>query len=147
VLGNRAGAAVRDNFYESDDWDERRFQTDIRNRLRSEPKLASGLEEHENAAGGETDLTYHGMPIELKVEKRGSPHPDSCDGFSPQITAYMVAKERRLGILCVLDATKKSTAAFPAEDGITVKTFVQGKSLHAICLVFIQGNLGLPSRL
>lgn len=45
-----------------------KFQEEIKKLLRADARIGSQLEEHPRAGGGITDLSFHQIRIELKVE-------------------------------------------------------------------------------
>ncbi|WP_172167971.1 hypothetical protein, partial [Paraburkholderia elongata] len=64
-LASLAGRALQDALFRRT-CSEADFQADVRNELRRIPAIGSELEEHPRAAGGITDLSFHGIRIELK---------------------------------------------------------------------------------
>jgi hypothetical protein len=145
-LCSLAGRAVQDALFKST-CNEAYFQTEIRNELRRVPMIASELEEHPQAAGGITDLSFHGIRIELKVETQTLLTLDACEKFADQTVSYVVGTGKRVGILCVLDNSPKGTSAFPAEQGIGILSRpAQTHAVHIIT-VLVQGNLARPSDL
>jgi hypothetical protein len=80
----------------------------------------------------------------LKVEPVRRLELADCQAFVEQAAAYAVGSSKRLGALCVLDASPKGQAPFSAEDGIGV---LQAKSGLPIVTVLIQGGLARPSAL
>src|SRR3546814_5616863 len=66
ALCNLAGRAVQDAEFKGW-WDEAAFHRNVRAEMRRHPLLGAELDEHAHAAGGITDLSLHGMPIELKI--------------------------------------------------------------------------------
>jgi hypothetical protein len=144
ALCNLAGRAVQDNEFKGT-WDEAAFQRHLRAELRRHPLIGSDLDEHAHAAGGITDLSLRGMPIELKTVDATISSIDQCELFLAQTVSYAVAKSKRTAILCVLDSSHKKTAPMPPEALLDIRTQAQGTV--SICVLVIQGNLARPSAL
>lgn len=123
------------------------FQRVIRADLRRSPSIGAELEEHPAAAGGITDLSFRGIRIELKSEKDRSITVSDCDHFLDQTTTYTVATGKRIGILCVLDCSNKSSPPYPAEEGVALKTRQTNEGEINIAVIVIQGNIPTPSDL
>jgi hypothetical protein len=146
-LCNLAGRAIQDSLFR-DATDEKEFQIELRKLLRQDPAIGSELEEHANAAGGITDLSFRGIRLELKFAKSKTPVKiDDCAGFAQQTVAYVVGTGKRVGVLCVLDNGPKKTPAFPAEEGITLQSLPTKEGTIEIVVIIIQGNLPRPSDL
>ena len=145
-LTNFAGRCVQDNLIR-EKWTEARFQAEIRGELRRSASVGVELEEHPHAAGGETDLSFRGLRIELKVGSNKRLELADCRRFLGQTVSYAVASGKRIGILCVLDCSPKKIAPFPVEDGVGI--FVEGKDGAAVCVITVlfQANLARPSDL
>jgi hypothetical protein len=146
-LCSLAGRAIQDALFTST-CSESQFQIEARNELRRVPGIASELEEHPHAAGGITDLSFRGIRVELKFTDAAVLTLDKCDKFAEQAAAYVVGTGKRVGILCVLDNSPKTSHAFPADEGIGLLTRSTdtGSEVH-IVVVLIQGNLRRPSDL
>lgn len=146
-LGNLAGQAAQDNIFPKK-ISEKIFQQEVRAHLRREPKIGAELEEHPRAGGGITDLSFHGIRIELKVEGNKRLVLKDCTQFVGQAASYTVGTGKRVGILCVLDCSPKGQAPFPAEDGIGIYPIQEedGSPVY-ILIVLVQGNLAKPSDL
>ncbi|MGZ5120878.1 MAG: hypothetical protein ACXWCK_32835, partial [Burkholderiales bacterium] len=127
-------------------WPEAKFQASIRDELRRQPHIASELEEHPDAGGGVTDLSFRGIRIELKAEARPVTMQD-CEQFADQTISYVVSTGKRVGILCVLDSSPKQAPPYPAEQGIDI--LLRRPSNQTVCIVTVlmQGNLARPSDL
>jgi hypothetical protein len=141
-----AGRALQDALFRRT-CSEAHFQADVRNDLRRSPLIASELEEHPNAAGGITDLSFHGIRIELKFEAVNNLSVTDCERFADQTVSYVVGTGKRVGILCVLDNSPKQSPPFPAEEGIEVLMRPTQSSEVCIVTILIQGNLARPSDL
>lgn len=142
ALCNLAGRAVQDAEFKGR-WNEAEFQRYVRAELRRNPLIGADLDEHAHAAGGITDLSLRGMPIELKVVDTLIGSLDQCESFLSQTASYAAAKSKHTAILCVLDSSEKKKAPVPAESLLGVRTQSQGAVL--ICVLVIQGNLARPS--
>ena len=150
VLGRTAGEALQDHLF-AGDWTEGNFQKEIQRRLRSDPTIGSWLEVHAHAGGGITDLSFKGIRVELKVvpegDARGQVTPSVVAPFFGQAAQYTRASDRRLGILCVLDSTiKTSVPAHPADD-LAVEQVEGPETSTLLGVVVIRGNLARPSDL
>ena len=146
VLSNVAGRAVQDAEF-TGVWTEAQFQDYVRKELRRRPEIGAELDEHAHASGGVTDLSYHGIPIELKSQSKQVLKLEDCQQFVEQTASYAVAKGKRVGILCVLDCSPKTSAPQPAEAGIDVFHKATKACSVAILVVLVQGNLAKPSSL
>ena len=51
-------------------WSEAQSQDYVRKELRRRPEIGAELGVHAHASSGITDLSYHGIPIELKSQSR-----------------------------------------------------------------------------
>jgi hypothetical protein len=150
ALGKIACAALRDNTF-TGKWNEKKFQKDILNQLRMDPRIGPDIEEHPHAAGGITDLSYKRIRIELKVESDHYVTMKGAQGYSNQPAQYVAGSSRRLGVLCFLDISRKTDA--PVLVANDMKLFViqppEGKGEVPLFLgiVIIRGNLAKPSSL
>lgn len=144
ALCNLAGRAVQDAEFKGR-WNESAFQQYVRAELRRHPLIGADLDEHAHAAGGITDLSLRGMPIELKAVDTLISSVDQCETFLAQTASYAVAKSKRTAILCVLDSSEKKTAPVPPETLLDIRTHAQ--DAVSICVLVIQGNLARPSAL
>ncbi|PXX44278.1 hypothetical protein [Undibacterium pigrum] len=143
-LCNLAGRSVQDADF-SGTWTEADFQIHVRSEMRRNVLIGSDLDEHAYAAGGITDLSFRGIPIELKVQKSLITNVDECEKFFAQTASYAVAKGKRTAILCVLDTGKKSTSPRSLDSLLDVRMHTD--SGVTICVLVIQGNLAKPSSL
>jgi len=144
ALGNLAGQAVQDHRFPQP-LDEAAFHEFVRSRLRQTPEIGSRLEEHPRAAGGVTDLSYEHIRLELKSENDRPLGFTDCQRYVGQTSSYAVGSDKRVGVLCVLDGSRKVEPPFPVEDGIGIlKT---EDNAIAVVTILIQGNLARPSDL
>jgi hypothetical protein len=123
------------------------FQVEVRNELRRWPQIAGELDEHPHAAGGITDLSFRGIRIELKFEDAKPVDLNVCERFMAQTVSYVIANGKRVGILCVLDNSPKSSHSYPAEELIGLLIHQTQESDVCIVAVVIQGALPRPSDL
>ena len=145
-LGKFMGQSVQDALY-TEPTDERTFQADLQQFLRSDPDIGAALEEQPNVAGGRADLSFHGLRIELKSESKHRLAPEHCKKFVRQATSYTVGTGRRIGLLCVLDCSPTSEPPFPMEDGLFIQAVGDGTSSTHVVTCLIQANLAKPSTL
>jgi hypothetical protein len=145
-VGSLMGQAVQDALYPTP-IDEATFQDSIRQFLRSRPEIGAVLEEQPLIAGGRADLSYRGIRIELKSEKKTRLTPDDCRKFAPQAASYAAGSGHRLALLCVLDCSPKTQAPFPLGDGIFIEQVKNGTSPIYVVTCLIQGGLPKPSSL
>ena len=145
VLGNMAGRAVQDAEFDGV-WLEDRFQGHVRKELRRAPRIGSELDEHPKAAGGITDLSLHGIVVELKSVKDRIGKIEDCRAYVEQAASYAVAKGKRVAVLCVLDGSAKDSAPWPAAEGLGVLRSTPPADV-AVVTVVMQGNITRPSKL
>lgn len=143
-LCNLAGRAVQDAEFDRV-FTEAEFQSNVRAELRRRPEIGAELDEHACAGGGITDLSFHGVPIELKSESKKLLRLADCERFVDQTVSYAVAKGKRVGILCVLDCSLKTSPPQPADAGIGIFHRSTDAGSIAVCVVLIQGHLARPS--
>jgi hypothetical protein len=146
VLAGLAARAVQDRLFR-DAASEAQFQSQARDELRRAPYVAADLEEHPHVAGGITDLSFRGIPIELKYEDQTALSLKQCERFAGQAASYAIGRGKRVAILCVLDNTPKRSAPYPAEGGIEVLAVPTPKGEVEVITILIQGNLPRPSDL
>jgi hypothetical protein len=146
VLSSWAARVLRDGLLRNVT-SEPQFQPEARNELRRSPHLAAELEEHPHAAGGITDLSFRGIRIELKFEDDELVTLKTCGRFMGQTATYVIATGKRIGILCVLDNSPKSSYPAPAEERIGILTLPTDEGKLYVIAVIIQGNFPNPSRL
>jgi hypothetical protein len=145
-LANLMGQSVQDNKFPAV-ISEAEFQRQVREWLRQQPTIGSRLEEQAYSTGGRTDLSFHGIRIELKSEPTKKLLPDDCKKYVSQAASYAVGTNRRVAVLCVLDCSPKKQGPFPMEDGLSVHAIDTGTSPVYIVTLLIQGNLAKPSDL
>jgi hypothetical protein len=119
ALGNLAGQAVQDNLFPKP-LDGAAFHASVRSYLRQRPEIGSKLEEHPHAAGGATDLSFERIRLELKSENDRPLGLTDCQRYVGQSASYVAGSDKRIGVLCVLDGSRKIEQPFPVEDGIGI---------------------------
>lgn len=145
-LCNLAGRAIQDRLYATATT-EARFQQDVKAELRRQPAIGVELDEHAHGAGGITDLSFRGIPIELKVENEKRLRLEDCVAYTDQVATYAVAKSKSIGVLCVLDCSKKVSSPLPAEQLLGILKTRSEESVVWIVTVVVQGNFPVPSDL
>lgn len=145
-LANLAGAAVQDALYPKPIV-EAVFEKEVRERLRATPTIGVELEQQAHAAGGRTDLSFRGIRIELKSERKKRLLPEDCAAYADQAASYAVGTGKRLAILCVLDCSPKSTPPIPIDTCVFLKSRDSGGGEIHVVTVLVQGGLAKPSAL
>jgi len=92
--------------------DESQLQAEILRFL--DAKYPGEAVEHSDVAGGETDVVFRGMKIELKVERETSDRDRIAEKYAKQVGQYSAGSFRLLSAIVVLDLTSKR-AAPPAD--------------------------------
>ncbi|WP_437535066.1 hypothetical protein WME79_12580 [Sorangium sp. So ce726] len=150
ALGQTAGEALQDNTFPGQKT-EAEFQQQLRGKLRANPRIGADLQEHAQVAGGITDFSYGGIPVELKVEPKALVVADGVERYSQQAAQYTAGNDRRMGILTILDCSPKTSAPGSATNDIFLRV-VQPPGGGAgvpllLGVVIIRGNLRRPSDL
>ncbi len=148
-LANIAGQSLSSNSFPGV-WSENDFQKEIEKRLRQIPEIGSELIIHPQAARGILDLLFRKLSIELKVEPTKLVTLENALDFSQQSSQYTSGCDNRLGILCILDCSKKEKApASIANDIGLLEVPVPGITDRGFPLILgtvvIRGNLKRPS--
>jgi hypothetical protein len=149
AVGGIAGQAMQDNLFPGG-WTEEEFQEELKRLLRSYPSIGSELEEHPQASGGITDLSFRHTRLELKVVNEHLATRDDVVFFLPQVVQYVAGSDRRFGVLCLLDTSVKTAPLGSVADDIAYEaaTGPSGKGLPiGIGTIIIRGNLTKPSAL
>ena len=84
------------------------FHAFVRSFLRQRPEIGSRLEEHPRAAGGATDLSFERIRLELKSDNDRPLSLRDCQRYVGQTSSYVAGSDKRVGVLCVLDGSRKS---------------------------------------
>ncbi len=144
-LGNIAAQALMAGSFEAN-MSEKQFQIKVSEMLRSRSEIGENLDSHLEAAGGITDLTFKGIPIELKVEKNKVRFAKDFTNYFDQTASYAIALGKKVGILSVLECKdKKSGPVGAIEDDIDFFIHQTGQSVIAIIVIVIRGGLPKPS--
>lgn len=143
-LGNIAAQAQKGSIFKVGT-SEQQFQTKVSEMLRNRTDIGEGLQSHLEAAGGITDLTFRDIPIELKVEKRKALFPRDFSKFFDQTAAYAIGLGKRVGVLCILESSPKSTPVGVVEDDIDLFPHQTGSSQILVVVIVIRGGLPKPS--
>lgn len=129
---------------------ESEFQQNLLVHLRSQ--LGEDVQEAPKQGGGITDIRYRSVTIELKVETAISDRSKLLDAYKNQPTQYSSATGAQLGILCVLDMTKKTRPPAPPQNNVhlitpTLHGFEEGEPPFPvrIAAIVIDGNIETPS--
>lgn len=143
-LGNIAAQALKSNLFASGTLEDQ-FQREVAQMLRNRSDIGEHLEEHPAAAGGITDLTFYGLPLELKVDNTKARQPKDYSKFFDQTAAYAIGLGKRIGILSVLESSKKTSPASVIEDDIELFVHQVGQSSIIIVVVIVRGGFPKPS--
>ncbi len=149
TLGAIAGQSLQSNIFPKQ-YSEEEFQKEVTRLLRQNPRIGSALEEHPRASGGITDLSFHGIRLELKSEQAQFVTAEAASRFVPQTAQYVSGSDRRLGILGILDCSAKTQAPGLVENDIYLVNVPPRTGNGApilIAVVIIRGNLPRPSDL
>ncbi|WP_438300653.1 hypothetical protein [Pseudomonas sp. NMS19W] len=143
-IGNIAGQALRDAIFETGT-SERAFQSKATEMLRNRSDIGESLQAHGEAAGGITDLSFHSIPLELKVEHKKALLPEHFSKYFEQAAAYAIGFGKRIAILSVLETSEKLTPIGVIEDDIKVFAHQSGQSIILIIVAVIRGGFPKPS--
>jgi hypothetical protein len=144
AIGNLMGQCVQDALFPTA-ISESEFQERVKQFLRGRPDIGSELEEHPQAAGGATDLSFRGIRIELKSEKARRLSPDDCRQFAEQAATYAIGTNKRVAILGVLDCSPNKEVPFPIEDGIVIHPVQTATAGIYVVSCLFQGAIPIPS--
>lgn len=84
---------------------EAEFQASVLRDLRI--RLGNDVQEHPAQAGGNTDIRFKGVIVELKVERKNGSRKHISEKYVKQATQYAGAEARQISIVLVLDLTEK----------------------------------------
>ncbi|MGH9824692.1 MAG: hypothetical protein ACREDR_15750, partial [Blastocatellia bacterium] len=151
AVANFAAASLQQGlFTDKRAVDEKKFQKVLLLHMRG--RLGEGVVESPREGGGVPDIVYRSVTCELKVERRVTERQRIIDKYIQQATQYTSAHGGRLGVLCVLDVTKKkSPPAAPVN-----QLFLERPALHGflelpprdwiyLAVVVIDGRIQHPS--
>lgn len=143
-LGNIAAQALKQGTFIAGTT-ERLFQEKATELLRNRAEIGENLQGHQEAAGGITDLTFMDIPIELKVENKKVLYPKDFQKYFDQTAAYALGLGKRIGVLAVLETSKKAAPVGTPEDDIEFLVHQVGQSVVAIVVVVVRGGFPKPS--
>lgn len=143
-LGNIAAQALKGALFEAGT-SEKQFQHRVTELLRNRSDIGEHLQGHPEAAGGITDLTFHDIPIELKVENGKVLFPKDFSKYFDQTAVYSIGLGKRIGVLSVLESSPKSAPIGVVEDDIELFFHKTGQSIIAIIVVIVRGGFPKPS--
>ncbi len=149
AVGLVAHESLADNIFPGD-WSEAAFQKEMKSRLRTNPAIGSDLEEHPHVAGGITDLSFHGVRLELKVDPQPVDLEGAFESSGQQLAQYVVGSDRRCGVLVVLCRAPKGAAPGGLENDIGLRPInppTGGDRTIVLGIVLIRGDLPKPSSL
>lgn len=145
-LGNLAGQALQSAWFPVGT-KEAVFQDEVLKHLRRRSDIGSELEEHPHTGGGITDLSFRQIRLELKAQTDKSPTLESLSKDADQTAHYVVTTGKKVGVLCVLDSSAKSTPPVPAESLFSIQAkHLQSGGIPIVTLI-VQGGLPKPSSL
>jgi len=150
VVVNYMGIAAQQALYRGKEKTlEKNFQRDLLIHLRGQ--LGEEVQEAPKVGGGITDIVFRSITLELKVEEEEKDRSKMLARYQDQTAQYIAMKTRQLGLLCVLDLTKKDVPPAPPQNNIVLlKPELHGFSADApypvrIAAIVIDGNLLTPS--
>ena len=131
---------------------EDNFRDQLIQHLVADPSIGENISKEAHVAGGRVEITYNGIPTELKVETKLSEREKIMEKFGNQPLAYSSGNSKLASIVCVLDLTEKKFPPSPAINNIIINTtkthgFQESDSeLEPFqVFVFIDGNTKNPS--
>ena len=116
---NYAGYQLGDPSFTGLETDEKDFQKDVSRYLRIHFKRTDVIREVQSGRGF-VDVLVRGVPVELKVLRRQEKLKNFIEASLPQVTQYIVSQGRRLGLLCILDVSKRMTPTPSLIDDVLV---------------------------
>ncbi len=124
---------------------EREFRQEALKLLRV--RLGEDAQEHVNQAGGESDIRYRGVVLELKVVHQTVEQATLAKKYGEQTTQYEGIEARRIGVLLILDLAEKIKPPGDLRNYISLHEIaVHGDAEPSRVFVFVvNGNLRSPS--
>jgi hypothetical protein len=145
---------LRENFFKDESFDEKAFHKDLLRHFRADYQIGASAQKEIHTGGGKVDILVNDVPVELKVEKGEVDVDRIIDKNKKQACQYASSQGKQVGILCVLDLTKKGKPIPPPSNDIhIVEVAVHGyeeKQLVAPSMILsfiIRGNMAPPSAL
>lgn len=131
---------------------EDKFRDELIQHLTANPNIGENISKEAHNAGGRVEITFKGIPTELKVETKLSERNKIVEKYSEQPLAYSSGNSKLASIVCVLDLTEKKAPPSPAINNIIINSskthgFKNNKSEFNPfqVFVFIDGNTKNPS--
>jgi hypothetical protein len=153
-LLNYMGQNLDDPSFKGQDYDETAFHKDLSRHLKRSPSIGVKALNEVYIGAGRVDILVKGIPVELKVEKTLTNTREIIEKHKSQASYYASSQGKQVGILCILDLTKKESSIPPPQNdvdivGVPVHGFEEGKIVHPALIValIIRGNLPPPSSL
>jgi hypothetical protein len=150
VVVNYMGIAAQQALYRGKEKTlEKDFQRDLLIHMRGQ--LGEEVQEAPKVGRGITDIVFRSITLELKVEEQEKDRAKMLARYQDQTAQYVAMRTRQLGLLCVLDLTKKDSPPAPPQNNIVLlKPELHGFSGDApypvrIAAIVIDGNLLTPS--
>ena len=116
---NYAGYQLADPSFTGLKTDEKDFQKDVSRYLCINFKRTDVLREVRSGRGF-LDVLVRGVPVELKVFRGQEKLEDFIEFSLPQATQYIVSQGCKLGLLCILDISERTTATPSLIDDVLV---------------------------
>lgn len=150
---NYQGTCLNQGFYKNqNDVSEDTFRDNMIQHLQSNPLIGQEIVKESYVAGGRVEISFRGIIAELKVEKKVQSTKKNFEKYQKQPVCYTSGLLKQLGILCILNLTKKANPQANAKNEIEILT----PDLHGhdkenckyptkIVGIIIQGNLINPS--
>ncbi len=145
-LGNLAGQALSDALF-PEGTREDVFQSEAVKSLRRWPSIGEDLEKHPQTGRGICDLSFHRIRVELKAIPSGEVDSKTIEKFADQTAQYVVSSGKRVGVLCILDSKRKTTAPQPPASSTRIILKQIGNASIPIIHLRIEGGLARPSDL
>lgn len=153
-LLNYMGSNLADNFFKSENYDEKSFHQDLSRHLKANPLIGADALNEVYTGGGQVDILVRGVPVELKAEKSSSDTIKVIGKHASQASHYASSQGKQVGVLCILDLTEKTKPIpHPSNDIRIVKVSVHGYKENKllfpsiIIALVIRGILPIPSGL
>ncbi|WP_338734025.1 hypothetical protein [Mangrovimonas cancribranchiae] len=131
---------------------EDKFRDELIQHLTANPSIGENISKEAHNAGGRVEITFKGIPTELKVETKLSERNKIIEKYGNQPLAYSSGNSKLVSIICVLDLTEKKSPPSPAINNIIINTmkthgFQNNNSEYKPfqIFVFIDGNTKNPS--
>jgi hypothetical protein len=152
VLNYQGFCAQRGTYKEIRTLRELEFKDRMIQHLSGLPYLGEDIIEEATIAGGRVEITYKGIVVELKVEKKISERDKLVEKYGKQPIPYASGNLKQLSIICILDLTEKSLPPGPPQNNLKWITpifhgFEANTPEHpgGLALVIIDGNTKKPS--